>query len=99
MQYLTTIINLVDVSDIFFCSGEGKGESEAPGEVGDFLLKNPRRAGSPGWVRAGGGGQGAGRVFAGNGGGGAKHSEPKICHIWHKQFLDKKFCAAVRVRV
>ena len=29
---------LVDVSDIFyiFCSGEGKGESKAPGGGGDF---------------------------------------------------------------
>ena len=34
----------MDVSDIFnfFCSGRGKGESEAPGGGGfDFLLKTP----------------------------------------------------------
>ena len=44
----------MDVSDIylfFFCSGRGKGESEAPGGVGDrFFTENPRRWGgvSPG---------------------------------------------------
>ena len=37
--------SLVDVSDIsyFFCSGEGKGESEAPG--GSVFIENPRRGG------------------------------------------------------
>ena len=42
----------MDVSDIFyfFCSGRGKGESEAPGGVGDrffFFIENfhPRRGG------------------------------------------------------
>ena len=66
----------MDVSDIFyfFCPGEGKEESEAPGEGGvRFFIENPRRGGVS---RAGGGGQGrgAGRVFAGNlGGGGAKY--------------------------
>ena len=61
---------LVDVSDIFYfsCSGEGKGESEAPGRWGgDFLLKIPG-GGSP--SRVGAGGRGAGRVFAGIFGGG-----------------------------
>ena len=52
----------------FFCSGEGKRESEAPGgEGGRFLLKIP----GGGVSRAGGGG--AGRVFAGNLGRGAKY--------------------------
>ena len=65
---------LVDVSEIFyfFCSGEGKGESEAPGRGGGsvFFMDNPRRGALPN----GGGGRGAGRVFAGNlGGGGAKY--------------------------
>ena len=52
-------INLVDVSDIFyffFCSGEGKGESE---ELGGgrtiFFIENPRR----GRVSRAGGGRGA----------------------------------------
>ena len=63
----------VDVSDIFyfFCSGEGKGESEAlGGDWGRFLLKIPGGRGvSPG--RGGGGEErGAGRVFVGNLGGG-----------------------------
>ena len=42
---------LVDVSDIFifFCSGSGKGESEAQGREGwDFLLKIPGGGGSSG---------------------------------------------------
>ena len=30
--------NLVDVSDFFFCSGRGKGESEAPGRGRDQFL-------------------------------------------------------------
>ena len=31
---------------IFFCSGRGKGESEAPGGVGDrCFIENPRRGG------------------------------------------------------
>ena len=41
----------VDVSDVFnfFCSGEGKGESEAPERGGnDFLLKVPKGGGLPG---------------------------------------------------
>ena len=66
------VIGLVDVSDIFyfFCSREGKGESEAPGGGGGrFFIENPRRRGGlpRGW------GRGAGRVFAGNGGGGSKY--------------------------
>ena len=53
----------MNVSDFFFCSGEGKGESEAPGGGGGrFLIENPRRGGSPergGWG-GGGGGEGPG---------------------------------------
>ena len=61
----------MDVSDIFyflFCSGEGKGGVRGAGVGGeDFFTENPRRGG----LRAGGGGgRGAGRVFAGNLGGG-----------------------------
>ena len=44
---------------VFFCSGEGKGESEAPGEGGrDVLLKIPEG----GVSRAGGGGGGGNRA-------------------------------------
>ena len=43
--------NLVDVSDIFyfFCLGEGKGESEAPGRWrgGRVFVENARRGGAP----------------------------------------------------
>ena len=57
-----------DIFYIFFCSGEGKGESEAPGwgRVG-FAIENPRRGGG---VSGGGGVWWAGRVSAGIGGGG-----------------------------
>ena len=48
----------MDVSDIFifFCSGRGKGESEAPGRGGGFgcLLKMPGGGGSPGREGLGG---------------------------------------------
>ena len=69
----------MDVSDIsfFFCSGEGKGESEEPGGGGGrFFIEIPRRGGLPGgWGR----GRGAGRVFAGNLGGGLNiFSGPKL---------------------
>ena len=48
---------------LYFCSEEGKGESEAPGgRGGRFFIENPRRRGGS---RGGGGGGGAGRVFAG----------------------------------
>ena len=51
---------LVDVSDIFifFCLGEGKGESEAPGGWGGgfFNVKSQEGGGSPEWVGAGPGG-------------------------------------------
>ena len=55
----------MDVSDIFYflCSGEGKGESDAPGRGGgvDFLLKNAR-----GGSQERGEGEGAGWVSVGN---------------------------------
>ena len=38
----------MDVSNFFFCSGEGKGESKAPGGWGGgsfFQIENPRRGG------------------------------------------------------
>ena len=61
---------LVDVSNIFyfFCSGEGKGELEAPGRGGGrfFFIENPRRGGVLPREGLGGGGRGAGRVPAGN---------------------------------
>ena len=60
----------------FFCSGRGKGESEAPGggRRDRFFMENPRRGGSPA--------REAGRVSAANWGigwGGAKYffSGPK----------------------
>ena len=49
---------------IFFCSGAGKGESEAPAGGVQFFIGNPRRVS---WAGGGGGGRGAGRVFAGGG--------------------------------
>ena len=54
---------------IFFCSGEGKGESEVAGGGGGpiFIEKCQEGGGSLG---RGGGGGGAGRVSAGNLGGG-----------------------------
>ena len=79
LKMAKTLANLVDVSDIlyFFCSGE-VGESEATGKGGGRdSIENPREGGG---LPEGGGGQGAGRVFAGNlGGGGAKYffSGPK----------------------
>ena len=63
--------NLVDVSDFFFfCSGRGKGESEAPGGGGcRFFIDNPRKR-----VFRRERGRGGGRVSAANrgilGGGG-----------------------------
>ena len=56
----------------FFCSGEGKGEPEAPGGGGDFLWKIP----GAGVSRVGGGGGARGREgVCGEfgGGGGAKY--------------------------
>ena len=45
MQVFRGILYLVDVSDIFyfFCSGRGKGESEAGGD--SIFIENPRRGG------------------------------------------------------
>ena len=66
--------NLVDVSDIFyFFLGQGRGRG-SPGQQGGgggfgFLLKIRRRGG--GVLPKGGGVRGAGRVSAGNLGGGA----------------------------
>ena len=86
----------MDVSDIFFfCSGEGKGESEAPGGGGGrFFIENPRRGeGSPG----GAGGRGAGRVSARNLGGGGpniffrgrnSHQERVLSGGWISGALD-----------
>ena len=50
----------MDVSDIFyfFCSGEGKGESEVPGVWGGFFYWKIPGGGSPGWVGGAGGGEG-----------------------------------------
>ena len=67
---------LADASDIFyffFCSGRGKGESEAAGRGVRFFIENPRRGG--GVSRRG---RGAGRVSVANWGfwergGGAKY--------------------------
>ena len=43
---LRKMSNLVDISDIFPCSGRGKGESEALGGGGvQFFIENPRREG------------------------------------------------------
>ena len=53
----------MDIWDIyfFFCSGRGKGESEAPGGEGDWsFIESPRRGGVPGVAGVGG----AGRVSA-----------------------------------
>ena len=55
------MLNLVDVSDIFyfFCSGKGNAESEVPwGGRGDrFFIENPRRGGG---VSSTGGAEGPG---------------------------------------
>ena len=63
-----------DIFHIFFCWGEGKGESEALGGGGErFFIENPRRGG--GVSRAGrGGGEGPGGCLRGirGGGGGLK---------------------------
>ena len=61
--------SLVDVSDIFIFSARGKGKEvwvnrEGGGSV--HLLKIPRGGGSPRIPKEGGGGEGAGRVSAGN---------------------------------
>ena len=59
----------MDSSDIFsfFCSGEGKGESEAPGRGHDFFLIVPGGGVSRGW------GRGEGVFVEFFGGGGAKY--------------------------
>ena len=55
--------------NIFFCSGEGKGDSGATGRGGGgrYFIGNPRRRGVS--EEGGGGREGAGRVSAGNLGG------------------------------
>ena len=67
----------MDVSDIFyfFCSGRGKGESEAPegGGGGRFLIESPRRGGVSrrgGAERPGGCLRRIGELWGGPGGGG-----------------------------
>ena len=59
---------------IFFCSGEGKGSPRRREGGGDFFNGKSQEGGFSGWVWGvyGGGGRGAGRVFAGNLWGGAK---------------------------
>ena len=59
-------LNLVDGFGFFFCSGEGKEESEAPGGEGVAIFY--RKGGSRGW--AGGGARGREGVCGGSGGGG-----------------------------
>ena len=64
----------------FFCSGEGKGESGATGRGGGvrFLLKMPGEGGMVSQEE--GGGEGAGRVSAGNlGGGGGRRVKQVQC--------------------
>ena len=69
---LKTIRTLVDVSNIFlvfFCLGEGKGESEAPGRRGFFFMKSQRGEGFS--HERGGGARGREGVCAENFGGGS----------------------------
>ena len=64
----TLLVNLVDVSDIFyfFCLGEGKGEVRGAGRGrGTILIKNSRRG-----VSRGRGGEGPGACLRGIWGGG-----------------------------
>ena len=74
---------MADVSDIFyffFCSGRGKGESEAAGRGGvDFALKIPEGGGSPGGAEGSRGREGVCGQLGIWGGGGAKYffSGPK----------------------
>ena len=67
VKTLLRMVILVDVSDIFyfFCLGEGKGESVAPGRGGGrfFFSENPRRAG--GFSHERGGGEGLGGCLRG----------------------------------
>ena len=53
---------------LFLLVGGGEGGVQGAGG-GDFLMENPRKEGG-GFSRVGAGGRGAGRVFAGNLGGG-----------------------------
>ena len=67
------MLSLVDVSEIFFCSGEGKGESRATGRGGGrFLLKIPGGGGSPRmwWEGARGPGGCLQGIWGNKGGGG-----------------------------
>ena len=62
----------MDVSDIFyfFCSGEGKAESEAPGRGGLVFIQNPKGGVS---CRRGGGGPRGWEGVCGEGGGRGLH--------------------------
>ena len=60
-------IDLVDVSDIFIFSARGRGRRSPVRQGGGGFIENPRGGGSP---RRGGWRGGAGRVSAGNLGGG-----------------------------
>ena len=73
------LVDVLDIFYLFFCSGRGKGESEAPGgRGGRFFIENTRRGGG---VSRRESGRGAGRVSAANWGigGGATYlfSGPK----------------------
>ena len=75
LRFLSILLTLVDVSDIFnfFLLGEGKGESGAPGAGGGrFFIESPRKGAGvsrrPGRVELGkvlGGGGGLNIVFRG----------------------------------
>ena len=71
---------------IFFCSGEGKGESEALGGEGAIFYGKFQEGVSPLWVGAGGKGPGGCLLGIWGGGGGANifFSEPKCPPSYEK---------------